>query len=599
MKSILYLALALICVICWPVWISDTTLAFSNSILSVAVFAALLWILCLDARTTSDRRLKRYTLTLGLLFSLMTAFGHAIEQFGRVPYESGRFWFAILVFSWVFSAVLRLVWQGVFSVEAQLEGGKCLPGWMNAVCRRMFARMWLPAAVLLMCWLPCYLAVFPGNFVYDATEEYYQITYGYDGDFPMLHSALIVRILAYARALTGSYNVGIAIYTIVQMVLLALMFAYILRWFFCEDMHPALLLAGLVYYALFPVIAMLTTCTVRDVLFSALLVLTIFLLYQLRRNPTAFFASKFRAALLGIVLVTTCYARNNNAGMLFGVLLALAGLMIICLAGKRNRHGAMIFLSTAVSCCVVLSVSLSILCRPMNPPTGGAAISLLTQSINRAYTQKKENWTEQEKETFHAFFEDADHIYYNPVNGDSTKFNYLGEEEDLGRFLRFWAQIGRKYPACYADAILANTSQMWFPDSVVDGYSYSDPEFMRRYEKSYFNLEEIIDSPGEHVGLLPGVLAFYNAIAQKISFEKIPVISMLFSIGFQFWVLLNAWFMARYRKARAVGLALGLLLLYMICSAFTPLVLLRYYAAVFFAVPVILILTIQMKKSMA
>ena len=62
---------------------------------------------------------------------------------------------------------------------------------------------------------------------------------------------------------------------------------------------------------------------------------------------------------------------------------------------------------------------------------------------------------------------------------------------------------------------------------------------------------------------------------------------MLFSIGFQLWLLLFCLFYALARNRRSLLLPIAALLIYVLCSAFTPLVLLRYYGALFLAMPII------------
>ncbi len=77
-----------------------------------------------------------------------------------------------------------------------------------------------------------------------------------------------------------------------------------------------------------------------------------------------------------------------------------------------------------------------------------------------------------------------------------------------------------------------------------------------------------------------------------ISFEKLPVISMLFSIGFQFWLLLHCVFYVLYRKCGRLMLPLTVLLAYVLLSSFAPLVLVRYYGALFLAFPMTLVFTL-------
>jgi len=99
--------------------------------------------------------------------------------------------------------------------------------------------------------------------------------------------------------------------------------------------------------------------------------------------------------------------------------------------------------------------------------------------------------------------------------------------------------------------------------------------------------------PGEHFLWLPRVRAFYRSVGLMISYEKIPLVSMFFSIGFQVWMLINALFFAVYRKAPYAWAPLAVLAVYTAASAMVPLVLLRYFAALFFAAPLVWMLMLQ------
>ena len=103
-------------------------------------------------------------------------------------------------------------------------------------------------------------------------------------------------------------------------------------------------------------------------------------------------------------------------------------------------------------------------------------------------------------------------------------------------------------------------------------------------------LQALTEHPDE---LVLGVLDFYTSIGLRISFEKIPMISMLFSIGFQYWMLLNTFFHLIYRKKKELLLPVGMLLLYMLISSLVPLIVLRYFASVFLAIPLIVCITLQ------
>ena len=536
-------------------------------------------------------RKRKYTLILGGAFSAMTACGFALDRVGSVPYANVLFLISVVLYARVFSFVLCMFWSFLEKAEIQLAADREVRkagGKRYVILDLLLGKPWLCMAVLVVCWLPCYLSIFPGNFIYDATKEYNQVIQGYSGEFPLLHSVLITKLISAIYQWTGSYNIGIAVFVIGQMLLLAALFSAILRTFHKDGINSNVLYAMLGYYALFPVIHLLVTCSTRDVMFSGFIVYTMLMIYRMFRNTEAFFSKIRNPVCCSIVFALTILSRNNNAGKLGVVVVVLFGLLLFMVFRKRNSKGARVLLVVPLCSYILLSCMLSAACQPFVPAEKKSSLSIMTQPIVRAYSMYKEQWTEEEIQKFEECFY-VNHLQYVDVNADSTKY-YLNDQADMMSFLRFWLKIGAKYPGCYADAILANTRQMWFPDSVIDGYvkigAYTS-------DKSYFYFAKHIEEPGTYEGKNSYILDVYQKLALDISFEKVPVISMLFSIGFMVWMVLNCCAYVMYRKAVDLYGSLSVILLYTVCSAFVPLVLLRYFSALYFAFPFIVIFMLQ------
>ena len=365
----------------------------------------------------------------------------------------------------------------------------------------------------------------------------------------------------------------------------AALFAHILYRFARHSLHPVALGLLTAYYALFPVIHLLITCTTRDVLFSVLLTWLIELFFEFSRDREAFSARRRNLLLLSAVLVFTLLARNNNSGPLAAILLIIVCIIIGAMLGRKHWKHALAFLATSLTLFYAVSAGLVAICQPYNSRSSlNASMSLIAQPLVRAYTFYGDTWPEEDVETFESFFT-IESLEYVPQNADPAKGNLQLYYRNIRQFIPFWFKIGLRHPACYLDGMFANTMEMWFPDSVVNGYTVRDPS--PYYDKSYFHFGRYAEEIGSRLNLLPGVFAFYEWIGLKLSFEKIPVVSMLFSIGFQFWLLLFCLFYALARKRRSPLLPIAALLIYVLCSAFTPLVLLRYYGALFLAMPII------------
>lgn len=71
---------------------------------------------------------------------------------------------------------------------------------------------------------------------------------------------------------------------------------------------------------------------------------------------------------------------------------------------------------------------------------------------------------------------------------------------------------------------------------------------------------------------------------------------MLFSVGFQFWLLLNCFFYAVYRSKRRLYLPIGLILLYTVICLFLPIVIMRYFMVLFLFFPITVVATFHPKE---
>lgn len=593
MKILKNVLLSFICVQFFPVLLSDYTLSFSNSYFSILLWILLFMLLQYADRQSYDQRLLRFTHVLGFMFSYMTACGYAIEQQGTVGYLTIRFIICILLYTHVFALLLAALWiyLEIFEIFLQEKERTAKSNVLHRVIQWIFKHPVIIAILLLICWIPCYISTFPGGFSYDATPEFNQLTDGYNENFPMLHSVLITRILSIAHKLTGSYNVGIAIYTITQMILISIMFTHILYTFHKKHINRMLLCFMIIYYALFPVIPILVTHTLRDILFSALLTYTMFLFYLLASEKTSFMASITKPFLLGIIFVLTMLSRNNNTGVVMFIIVLGVSMLVWIMNKKENLRGSCIFAGTAIGGYLLLSIFLLALCQPrLYLNTQRSALSLFAQSIARAYFMEMDTWTEAEQEELGKYFR-LNELRYVAENADPAKTSlHFADGKSLNDFFIFWCKIGLKHPGCFLDAILTNSKPMWFPGDILDGYKKVGG--YEGYDKCYFYFGDT-STPGTNTNLAPKIKNYYEKISLYISFEKIPVISMLFSIGFQFWIVINCVFYTIYRKCQHLYLPLAIILGYTIISAFVPLILLRYFSALFFTFPMTIIFTLQ------
>ena len=534
-------------------------------------------------------RMLRFAVGLGTLWGLLASCGQAMGRSRNVSLKDRWFIVSFMIWTAVFTVCLMLLWQWL-EKRSHLERAK------SCWTRLLFSKTWLLMVILLICWLPCYLSIYPGNFSYDSGIEYNQCAYGYNNAMPFLHSFLLVNVLLKSMVVTGSATIGIAVLTIGQMFLLSGLFAAILRYFYKTGVNSALLVIMLGYYAAFPTIHLLATCPIRDVLFSALLTLCVFETAVAMKAREKFFSSG-RIIGAAFTVTLTVLARNNSNSNLAYVLLLIVCLLVFLWAGTRFRRKAVWFGLCLFSSYFVLATLLSLSCQPQTTLPRSTSLSVMTQPITRAYLETGDTWSEEELEKYEYYFA-TDGLLYAEGLGDISASKLKTTVDSNGSrmgFLEFWLQTGAKHPGSYLNAWLANTKPLWYPGAAIDGYNYEGSLYptYKDYERSYFSFSDYLDVPAQFDGKLPAVHSFYAHIAHDISFEKIPVVAWFFSPAFYVWVLLCCLFFALYRKDGSTLPALGILMLYVVVSMLVPVILVRYFAALFFAFPLVVFITVK------
>lgn len=593
-KSMWIVLYALICTLLLPSYFSDTGIEISNGLIPLAFFAVVIILLRKYYSVQHDKRENVCAHILGFIFSCMLSFGYAISHNGEIMFSNWRLILSIMLYTHLIAVVLSFIWSALIWTEQILSKNEFRSVPLQKCSDAIAWLMKHPVCIvllLLLCWTPCYLSNFPGGFRYDAYSELIQAQTVYRGSFPMLHSVIVTRLLETANQWLGSYEAGVIIYVVGQMLLFAILYTYILTTFHKRKTNTLLLGGMLLYSAAFPVIPMLTTQFLRDVTFSGLLTYTCFLLYLFASDKKAFLNSIWKPALLGIIMVLTLLSRNNNTGMITILIVGAISIAAWLIFRKISLRGATVFAVTTLGSYIALSFSLAAMCQPFEPAPAQDSFTILSQTLTRAYILEKDRWTEEELMQFHGYVMDFKYI---PEYGDTTKFA-LNVEYDIPGFVKFWAKMGLQYPGAYADAWLALTRGVWYPNTLIDGYNRNEGNmFSGVYDKCYYCFDvAFFESPIAFNGKLPAVHEFYKRIGLDISFEKIPLVSLLFSIGFQFWILLNCMFYALYRKSSHLYPSIAILLGYVLISSFVPLVMLRYFAALFFAFPLTMLFTLQ------
>lgn len=578
-------------------------LGFSNSFLSVAVF-----LLAFPAvRHAVERMLSEtgaagkvkgvLTLLLAFGFVLACTLGSRLEADGYLLLTDWRLWLSLPFLTLFFAALLERLY-GLLEERMAGDGVKAAGGARaeeqeGAAVRKagLFSR-WekLPVGkrrllvflFFLIVWGIVLLAVWPGFFVYDAQEEFNQVAQRrFTTHHPLLHVLLLGGIISAGNKLFGSYNAGIACYMIFQMTVLAVCFTWVLDFLRKKGAPLWLRVAGTLYFAFFPVIQMYVLCSAKDTLYSAAMMAVILLLVRLAEEREAFFSGKKNVAALAGALCLMALMRHNGLYILILLIPAMAAL-----AGRKQWMRA----ALAGLCALILTLGVSAGLKTVFHAEDSENQEMLTvpiQQLARTWTLSPEVFTEEEEEVLFSFLPREALKRYTPKLSDNVKisFNNAAYAQDSSAFWRLWLSIGGKAPASYLNAWLLTSYGFWYPDAVLDGYQGNTVFTFTYGESSYFGYET--ELPGQRHSFIPWLDALFEKMSLELFQQRVPVVSMLFSPGFLFWVYAAGIVFlvrcGRFRQAAAF-LPAGLNWLTVLLG---PTSLVRYVLIFWFALPVL------------
>ena len=555
------------------------SLNYSNSIWIFLIWASLLYFL---KRLTSDVewvKIKSYLnpcFFFALCFMGAMAAGVQLDGEGAVNFADWRLYGAVAVSA---LAVTPILGYALVKLDALGERGGDI---RNASDRKKsFLITW---AVLFLAYIPTLLASFPGFFTYDAEWTAYAVfTEKYSAHMPVVYEVLLGWFLRLVFRVTQSYNAGIALYIILQMATLSACFAYALSFLRSIGVKRLICNLGTAFLALSPTVSMFVCCSTKEGPFSGGVILLVTLLLELAREGEQFWKSKQKRICFVAACLLVLFFRKDGVYALIPFLLCFA--LLYRKSWKR-------WLAPVLSIFLIFIVTTEGLMTAFHFKEGplGEMLCVPMQQLARVHMEEKDGFSEEDLRTLYSLIPEVILNNYNPKLADDVKINFLEDnfKANPSKYISLWFRTGLAHFDVYVNSFLMNTYGYWYPNTILDGYRGKHTADVVYGDSSYFAFST--ENPGVRRHLLPVLENFYEKISLEIYQQKLPVVSMLFSVGFWHWVYLFAalsLFVRGYRRQAFALLPMGLLYLIVLLG---PIVLVRYVLYLFFGVPLALAL---------
>lgn len=596
--NIIAFCLATAAILCFPqiLNLKDNGLVFTNSIFSVLV-----WVLCYYAVNLSlhtiDLKDKRGWWLAGILSFLFTTamlFGTRLDYVENVDFKDPGLWISLPVLTALFTVLVRKFWNFLGNLEERKAQAMEQLGTRREFKMKESTRCVITFFLLLACWLPVLLAVYPGFFVYDAQEEYLQVASRvFTTHHPLAHVLLLGGIICAVHKVTGSYNLGIACYMVFQMLLVSGVFTYLLAYLRKKKVSAGFRVLSLLYFALFPVIVMFTLCSAKDTIFTAALLLLLVSMLEFGIEGESFCDDRKKMALfMGSALVMMLFRKNGVYAYL--VLLPVVFLLRRKIAVKADKKMLLLFVLPLVGY-LLLNSALTAALQAENSENQ-EMLTVPIQQLARTYKYSPETFTEEDREILHEVLSEDALSLYNARLSDPVKyyFNNQAYAKDKTRYVKLWLRIGLRKPLSYLNAWLMTSYGFWYPDTVINVYA-GNSVFTFTYENcSYFGYE--VELPGVRASKIPWLDEMYRKLSLEIQQEKIPIFSMLFSPGCLFWGFAFAFSYVLYRRKYHIIMPYFLVLLLWLTVILGPTYLPRYVLIFWFGLPLLTAILLQEQR---
>lgn len=497
-----------------------------------------------------------------------------------INYQSPMLLFCLIFF--IFTGLCFFVFQKWFSYLDKPAGktAKIILFRNHPKIRGFFTRFRYPliAVLLFLFWIPWLMASNPGFFNYDVigqlTQVLYHDTNPYVNHHPLLHTWIMGHIITYFYYASGEdLPFGILCFNLFQMAICSVFFSYYIYFLNKIKTHPLIQIGAFIYYATFPTIVFFTMSTTKDVFCFLFLQLAVLKIYEFFQNGSDNLdKNKKNLPIIVLSLTLSCLFRKN-------VVYALLFLFVVYLFSQRKK--ALLFSCTLLCSILLFFLAEKGLMLALHATQGGAAemFSVPIQQIARTYNQYgREALLEEELYLIDHCISSDNIQNYNPVISDSVKnfCNFSVVTKNKMDYLKLWISLGRRYPATYITSFLENTYQAWYPGTSI----VVNPVVHQIY---YFDCDMNLNI--ERTSLLPSLMDYIREISHGETYQKYPVIRLLYSIGFMFWLLLITLFYGLYSKKETY--LWPSLLVFSICltNFLGPVSLVRYYLVLFYGFP--------------
>lgn len=549
------------------------------------IIQLILYIVILDkVIQIKDKRLSTVAITISVLFALFQVFGYTINNYSELfqTIFSNHYLIKLFIkfvgFVILFYSIIALIYIYINNYlekrKRVINDKKDIQNKVD-IKKKNIKTMLIYFVIIFIAYIPYLLQYYPGILSFDSASEIGEATgvQTLTNQHPLLHIFFVLIPMTIGGWL-GDYNIGVMLFSIMQMLVMSFVFAFTLLYMKNKGVPKAFVVLALIFFAIYPVNALFSITVWKDVMFALAILLLTICIIELLTNTECFIKSKSRNALFVLSILAVMLLRHN--GFYVGILLIPFLFMI---DKKYYKRLLVIAGITLVTIFAYRFIVLDIV--KIQKGNSVETISVLVQQVARTVKYEGNELTLEDKQNISKFFniEEVGNLYdpyiSDPVKG---KFNHSYYDENKGEFFSMWFNLFLKHPIQFIEAFMYNNYGYWYPETwnfiLIKGFS--SPEHSTLVELD-INSTPIIDS------------VIVQKLADLIEERNIPLISFMFSVGFIFWILILCLGYNIYqKKTKNILIFIPCLLVWLTILASPVFCEYRYIYSLFVCMPIFL-----------
>ena len=570
-----------------------------QSILLLRILFVYIWLTVLSVLSVTDTYYSVYLLCAVVSLACLFSNNRCPKMYAR----GGRV--AVTVVSILYSVAVVLanyalfepltVIQNLFDLSCCLIGGYCVAEPVlqyilrrfpiescdgeRRYAHRVFLFVFLSVTGIDLAYL--LFAHYPGTLTVDSLSTIRELMGDapYSNIMPFWHTVTVKLFVDMGLAVFGDMNAAIALFHGVQILFMAVCFAYTIMTMYQMGVPVWFLVPVYAVYALQPHNIVYSVILWKDIPFAAASLLFITALYRLLKGIGRSGFWNYGALVFG-AMGFSLWRTNGWYAFLATVV------VLLILMGKNEKKLLMLMISVLVFSWVLINPVLDAM--NVTETNFVEAFAVPMQQIARVVSEGRKLTAEENALLSEIFWIDRVGELYNPLTVDPIKFETFRYDrvdyilENAGDYIKLYFSIGIRYPGDYLKAWIDETKGYW-----NGGYFFW-----------IYSREVVENSYGITLTLGENLIArLFGAFFRYM--EKPEFLQPLTSIGLHVWALVGCAVVNAWKRRKELLLTIPLLVLIAGLWVGTPVYSeFRYAYPVFLGMPLILAVTLfEAKKS--